>query len=70
MGPAQSCPDLTPSRDPKKYPKIIFINETQFEAKSAKKLNMQENHTLINLKENIRQSKLGIRKNGNVPKTP
>lgn len=37
VGHAQSCPDLTPSRDPKKYPKIIFINETQFEAKSAKK---------------------------------
>lgn len=38
--------------------------------KVQKKLNMQENHTLINLKENIWQSKLGIRKNGNVPKTP
>jgi len=53
VGPAPNYPNLTPSRHPKQHSKLVVQNETQFGDQNASTPNKQENHTYINLKENI-----------------
>ena len=53
MGPAQGIPKLTPKVGPNQFPQLISHNGTQFGAREQHNPNKQENHTYINLKENI-----------------